>query len=208
MLQRLNWGFLSGLCLLAAALAIGGSTEAIAKNGFEIRLGAFSPQDSQTETTFGVDSGPIPQIGYRWQLRNHGLFAGFGYAKWEEDDPFGGGADLKWFPVDVHYRYAFWHDRPVSLYVGGGITANLYDAFVDNPSGPVIFVDETGFALGVGPIVGVEFLANHKVRLLLEAQYSKQLLDSGDLDTVGAYALAVDMSAFRATFGLAFVFGK
>ena len=123
-------------------------------------------------------------------------------ASWDRSD-LSVEASLDFATIFGNYRYAFWHDKPVTLFAGGGVAYIFYDSEIDTFS---TFEDQTGFILALEPLVGVEFLADRNIRLGLEARYSAQLFSTDDFEELAAFT-DVDMSGLYATFSVSFLFG-
>ena len=190
------------LSLLALVFVVPASTYAAAQHGFGLQISDYGVSDEATERTFDIDSGPIPQAYYRFQTGAHSVFAGIGIESWDRSEPFVSNS-LDFITLFANYRYLPWHDKPVSLFVGGGLAYIIYDANL--ASGSTIEA-QTGLVLAVEPLVGVEFMANRKIRLGLEAKYSEQLFSTEDFDDLAAFT-DVDLGGFYATFSVSFMFG-
>lgn len=178
-----------------------------AKNGFGLGFSSFSPDDDSTELTFDVDSEPFFEIFYRLQIGAHNVVVSVGATSWDNEVPGGFSASLDFVPIGASYRYLPWHDKPVTLVVGGGLSIIAYDAELES-SGPIVFTSESGALTAIEPIVGVEFFANKLARLHVTAKYSWQIASADDIvNPQLVVPLDVDMTGFYVTAGASFLFG-
>jgi len=194
--------------VILALIIFTGGLVCAGQKGIGVHISGFSPDDDQTEQTFDVDSGPIPDVFFRYQTGHHSVVAGLGFQNWSRNQPsVSATAELDFFPMFGSYRYAPWHGKPVSPFFGGGLGILVYDATVESPS---TLESETAALWALEPVLGVEFLANRKVRLEIAAKYSWQIVSADDLNLDLAFGepLDVDMTGLYTTAGLVFMWGE
>ncbi len=196
----------SRILLIVLCVTVGSITMA-GRTGIGVQVSDFSPEDSDTEELFDVDSGPIPEIFFRMQFGSHGVHIGAGYASWDRTAPTAE-TSLDFFPIVGSYRYHIGADKPVSFFAGGGVGLVIYDAEFKSA-----ILEETEIALMVSlePTLGVEFFSNRKIRLELSTKYSAQLFTTSDFDEefedLGFPLLDVDMSGLYVSLGVSIMFG-
>lgn len=194
-------GGISGISLGVVVLAC--ASTLAADHSIGIRASHFSPGDSPTESTFGVDDGPIPGVFYAFREDRHGVVATIGRESWTRQSG-GNVAELEFVPLTAAYRYHFTPSRAVSAFVGGGVGLMIFDATVDGPSA---LLAETGYSTALEPGGGVVFFPTKRFRVELEAKYSWQVFSSEDFD-LGFQTIDVDMSGLHVTLGVAVKVGR
>ena len=83
--RRAGWLFMV-VIFLGAGFTLSIDEAHAAKHGFGFQMSNFEPDDASTETIFDIDSGPIPQLYYRFASGVHSVRAGFGGESWERRD--------------------------------------------------------------------------------------------------------------------------